>query len=112
MSHPFGNLTDKSAEAIVAAQAEATRRGNPSVEPAHVALALLNQDGGVVPALLRRTSKSADAFRSALEKQLSRLSRATGGNAANFSNEAQQALLKGKTEAEARKDEYVSAEHI
>jgi ATP-dependent Clp protease ATP-binding subunit ClpB len=112
MSHPFGNLTDKSAEAIVAAQAEATRRGNPSVEPAHVALALLNQDGGVVPALLRRTSKSADAFRSALEKQLSRLSRATGGNAANFSNEAQQALLKGKTEAEAMKDDYVSAEHI
>jgi len=112
MSHPFGNLTDKSAEAIVAAQAEATRRGNPSVEPAHVALALLNQDGGVVPALLRRTSKSADAFRSALEKQLSRLSRATGGNAANFSNEAQQALLKGKTEAETMKDDYVSAEHI
>ncbi len=112
MSHPFGNLTDKSAEAIVAAQAEATRRGNPSVEPAHVALALLNQDGGVVPALLRRTSKSADTFRSGLEKQLSRLPRATGGNAANFSNEAQQALLKGKTEAETMKDDYVSAEHI
>ena len=112
MSHPFGNLTDKSAEAIVAAQAEATRRGHPSVEPAHIALALLNQDGGVVPALLRRTGKSADAFRSAIEKQLSRLPRATGGNAANFSGEAQQALLKGKTEAETMKDDYVSAEHI
>ena len=67
MSHPFGNLTDKSAEAIVAAQAEATRRGHGAVEPAHVTLALLGQEGGVVPALRRRTGKSADVLRAALE---------------------------------------------
>lgn len=112
MSHPFGNLTDKSAEAIVTAQAEATRRGHGAVEPAHVVLALLGQDGGVVPALLRRTGKSADALRAALEKQLARSPRVSGGNAAGFSGEAQQALIRGKAEAEGMKDDYVSAEHL
>ena len=112
MSHPFGNLTDKSAEAIVAAQAEATRRGHGAVEPAHVTLALLGQEGGVVPALLRRTGKSADVLRAALEKQLARSVRVSGGNAAGFSGEAQQALIRGKAEAEAMKDDYVSAEHL
>lgn len=112
MSHPFGNLTDKSAEAIVSAQAEATRRGHGAVEPAHVVLALLSQDGGVVPALLRRTGKSADALRAAAEKQLARSPRVSGGNAAGFSGEAQQALIRGKAEAEAMKDDYVSAEHL
>ncbi|MFZ9201786.1 MAG: ATP-dependent chaperone ClpB [Opitutales bacterium] len=112
MSHPFGNLTDKSAEAIVSAQAEATRRGHAVVEPAHVVLALLGQEGGVVPALLRRTGKSADALRAAVEKQLARSPRVSGGNAAGFSGEAQQALIRGKAEAEAMKDDYVSAEHL
>jgi ATP-dependent Clp protease ATP-binding subunit ClpB len=112
MSHPFGNLTDKSAEAIVAAQAEAARRGHGSVEPAHLALALLDQEGGVVPALLRKAGKSADSLRAGLERPLARAAKVRGGSTPGFSGESQQALLKGKEEAEAMKDAYVSVEHL
>jgi ATP-dependent Clp protease ATP-binding subunit ClpB len=112
MSHPFGNLTDKSAEAIVAAQAEAARRGHGAVEPAHLALALLDQDGGVVPALLRKAGKPADSLRAGLERPLARAAKVRGGSTPGFSGESQQALLKGKEEAEAMKDAYVSVEHL
>jgi ATP-dependent Clp protease ATP-binding subunit ClpB len=112
MSHPFGNLTDKSAEAIVAAQAEAARRNHGAVEPAHLALALLDQDGGVVPSLLRKAGKTADSLRAGLERPLSRAAKVKGGSTPGFSGEAQQALLKGKEEADAMKDSYVSVEHL
>ena len=112
MSHPFGNLTDKSAEAIVAAQAEAARRGHGAVEPAHLALALLDQQGGVVPALLRKAGKPADSLRAGLERPLARAPKVRGGSTPGFSGESQQALLKGKEEAEAMKDAYVSVEHL
>jgi len=112
MSHPFGNLTDKSAEAIVAAQAEAARRNHGAVEPAHLALALLDQDGGVVPSLLRKAGKTADSLRAGLERPLARAAKVKGGSTPGFSGEAQQALLKGKEEADAMKDSYVSVEHL
>jgi ATP-dependent Clp protease ATP-binding subunit ClpB len=112
MSHPFGNLTDKSAEAIVAAQAEAVRRNHGSVEPAHLALALLDQEGGVVPALLRKAGKPADSLRAGLERPLARAPKVRGGATPGFSSESHQALLKGKEEAEGMKDAYVSVEHL
>ena len=112
MSHPFGNLTDKSAEAIVAAQADAARRGHGVVEPAHLALSLLGQQGGIVPALLRKAGKSADVLRGALERPLVRAPKVRGGGTPAFSAESHQALLKGKEEADAMKDDYVSVEHL
>ena len=45
-------LTTKSREALTEAQADATRRGNPEIQPEHVLRALLVQEGGVVPALV------------------------------------------------------------
>jgi len=112
MSHPFGNLTDKSAEAIVAAQAGASRRTHGVVEPGHLALALLDQQGGVVPALLRKAGKSADVLRGGLERSLARAPKVRGGGTPAFSPESHQCLLKGKEEADAMKDDYVSVEHL
>ena len=112
MSHPFGNLTDKSAEAIVSAQADAARRGHGVVEPAHLALALLEQPGGVVPALLRRAGKPAESLRAGLERPIARAPKVRGGGTPNFSAESHTALLKGKEEADAMKDAYVSVEHL
>lgn len=112
MSHPFGNLTDKSAEAIVAAQADAARRGHGVVEPAHLALALLEQPGGVVPALLRRAGKPAESLRAGLERPIARAPKVRGSGTPNFSAESHTALLKGKEEADAMKDAYVSVEHL
>src|SRR4051812_32634448 len=47
-------LTVKAREAIVAAQEVAARRGHAEVQPEHVLDALITQDGGFVPAILKK----------------------------------------------------------
>ena len=47
MSTPYGNLTEKTSEALQQAQSEAMQRRNPSLEPSHILHGLLAQEGGV-----------------------------------------------------------------
>ena len=47
------NFTTKSQEAISAALQSAAAKGNPSVEPAHLLVALLEQEDGIAGPLLR-----------------------------------------------------------
>ena len=46
--------TEKAQEAIVAAQQVADRDGHPEITPEHVLLALVEQQGGIVPKILRK----------------------------------------------------------
>src|SRR5262249_5349545 len=57
--------TEKAQEAIVAAQQLADRDGHPEVTPEHVLLALVEQQGGIVPEILRKLN--ADPTRVAAE---------------------------------------------
>lgn len=50
----FDRLTEKASEAIVEAQNEAREYKHASIEPEHLLLALLRQQGGVVPAVIDR----------------------------------------------------------
>ena len=52
MSFDTNRFTQKSQEAIIAAQNAAERNGNSQVEPEHLLLALLDQGDGVVPQVL------------------------------------------------------------
>ncbi|HWQ83862.1 MAG TPA: Clp protease N-terminal domain-containing protein, partial [Anaerolineales bacterium] len=55
--------TQKSQEAILAAQRMAQDYNHPSIEPAHLLLALLRQEDGVVPAVVTRVAGSVLALR-------------------------------------------------
>ena len=48
--------TQKSIEALRAAQSDATERGNSRLEPEHVFLALMRQEGGLIPELIKRSA--------------------------------------------------------
>ncbi|NBS05489.1 MAG: hypothetical protein EBS64_09945, partial [Verrucomicrobia bacterium] len=65
MSTPYGDLTEKTAEAIQQAQSDAMQRKNPTLEPAHILQALLAQEGGVTASLFRRAGKDDKALASA-----------------------------------------------
>ena len=113
MSSPYGNLTEKTSEALQQAQSEAMQRRNPSLEPAHLLHGLLAQEGGVTSSLFRRAGKDEAAFASAVAGQLARLpklAQATGQP--GLSSETHALLLKAKDEAESMKDDFVSAEHV
>ena len=45
-------LTEKSQEAIISAQQRATENGHSQIDVEHIAAALLEQQGGVVPSVL------------------------------------------------------------
>jgi ATP-dependent Clp protease ATP-binding subunit ClpB len=109
-------LTQKSQEAIAAAQSLATRLGHQEVDGEHLAAALLEQPDGVVPRLLARMEVPVDAVRSAITAELERRPKVSGPAAEAgkiyVTQRFQQALVKAEDEAKRLKDEYVSVEHL
>jgi ATP-dependent Clp protease ATP-binding subunit ClpB len=113
MSSPYGNLTEKTSEALQQAQSEAMQRRNPSLEPAHLLHGLLAQEGGVTSSLFRRAGKDEAALATAVAGQLARLPKlAQAAGQPSLSSETHALLLKAKDEAESMKDDFVSAEHV
>jgi ATP-dependent Clp protease ATP-binding subunit ClpB len=105
-------FTVKAQEAIQAGQALARRAGNPQYEPEHLALALLSQEQGVVPAIVQRIGSEPQLLRDRLEEALAKLPKVSGGEGANLSQRLLKAFDKAEDEAKALKDEYVSSEHL
>ncbi len=74
-------LTSRFQQALADAQSLAVGRDHPAIEPAHVVLALLDQDGGSATPLLQNAGANVDLLRSKLRTQveaLPRLGAATG----------------------------------
>ena len=113
MSTPYGNLTEKTSEALQQALSEAMQRRNPALEPAHLLHGLLTQEGGVTSSLFRRAGKDEAALATAVAGQLARLPKlAQTAGQPGLSSETHALLLKAKDEAETMKDDFVSAEHV
>ena len=107
-------FTVKSQEALAAAQRLAGARANPEVDPHHLLIALLEQEGGIVPPVLRRAGGDPDSVRRRANETLDALPTVSGeGTAAPAIGRAlSQALEKADEEARGMGDEYVSAEHL
>jgi ATP-dependent Clp protease ATP-binding subunit ClpB len=107
----FDNFTTKAREAVEAAAQEATRRANPEVEVEHLLWAVLQDDEGVVPNVLRRIEVAPEALVRTLEGLLDRLPSAQGGQV-GLGRRLQALFPAAEKEARAFKDEYVSTEHL
>ena len=70
--------TQKSLEAIQAAQSLATEYGNQQIEQAHLLLALLTAEGGLVPQLLGNMGITVPSFSAAVKAEVEKLPRVTG----------------------------------
>ena len=77
----LNRLTEKSQEAIRHAQALATQRGNQQVDVEHLMLALLEQEGGLVPSILLRADVPLDSLHRSLTDELDKLPKVTGSGA-------------------------------
>ncbi|MEV0109994.1 ATP-dependent chaperone ClpB [Nocardia sp. NPDC050799] len=111
-----GSLTEKSREALQEAQNVATRMGHTEVDGEHLLLALVDQQGGLVPRLLEQAGANVDALRSDLERELSRRPKVSGPGATPGQVMITQRLAKlldaAEREAKRLKDSYVSVEHL
>src|SRR5919202_6640852 len=81
MSFNTNRFTEKSQEALIAAQTLAERNSNSQVEPEHLLLALLEQHEGVVPQVLARLDVAAGALAQQVRNELHRLPRVSGAAA-------------------------------
>jgi ATP-dependent Clp protease ATP-binding subunit ClpB len=109
-------LTQKSQEALQAAQTKGLRYGHQQVDGEHLLLALLEQPEGLVPRLLNRMEISPETLKAEVEHDLSRRPRVSGPGAEAgkiyVTERLQQVFLKAEDEAKRLKDEYVSVEHL
>jgi ATP-dependent Clp protease ATP-binding subunit ClpB len=108
------DLTTKSTEAITAAQRRAVTDGNPSLEPAHLLVALLDQPEGIALAILEAVGIERTALRADAEAAVARLPRASGSTVSGpqASGALQRVLAVATERAQARGDAYLSTEHL
>ncbi|MCF7928257.1 MAG: ATP-dependent chaperone ClpB [Spirochaetales bacterium] len=109
----FDQFTVKAQEILADADTQVRQYNHANLEPEHLLLALLKQEGGVVPPLMERLGVSLSAIISTVEKALDGKPRAYGETAqAALAPATAKVLTTAESEAEKLKDEYVSTEHI
>jgi len=105
-------LTEKSQEAIISAQQRATENGHSQIDVEHIAAALLEQQGGVVPSVLTALGVQPAQLTAALNTELERQPKVSGNVQIGASARLGRVLQQAQKEAEALGDEYVSTEHL
>ena len=105
--------TQKAQEAILQSQQLARECNHQAIQPAHLRLALLQQDQGVVPALVTKIAGSPLALRSEVRRDLENRPRVYGSSSdVGLSRPAVDVLTAAERFARGMQDDYVSTEHI
>src|SRR5947207_1168489 len=105
-------LTEKSQEAIISAQQRARDNGHSQIDVEHLAAALLEQQGGVVPSVFTALGVQPTQLSSALGTELERQPKGSGNVQIGASARLGRVFQSTQKEAEALGDEYVSTEHL
>ena len=112
----INKLTQKSQEALQAAQTEASRHGHVETDVLHLLAVLVKQEGGLIPRLFERLGVDRGALETEIEAAINRRPRVSGPGAepgkVYVSQRLTQLLDKADQEAKRLKDEYVSTEHL
>ena len=108
--------TKRSMEAIQDAQNIALNHSHQQIEQLHLLMALLKQENGLIPQLLKRMGKTPESLEAAVEEKLRQLPAVTGsGREAGkyyIARSVDQLFTQAEELAESMKDEFVSVEHL
>jgi ATP-dependent Clp protease ATP-binding subunit ClpB len=106
-------FTIKAQEALAAARDLASGRNHQEVSPEHVLRALLSEDDGVVPALLRKLGVEPEAIGAGVDAALEQQPQVRGATAEVYIGRRLKEFLDEATkQSQEFKDEYVSSEHL
>jgi len=112
----LNRLTEKSQNALSEAQNKAVNMGHTEVDAEHLLLALLEQDDGLVPRLLRKMDIPVGTMKETVEAELHRRPSVSGPGVEPgkiyISSRLSKLLIGAEKEARRLKDEYVSVEHL
>jgi ATP-dependent Clp protease ATP-binding subunit ClpB len=106
-------LTVKSQEALERARGLAAERSQQAIDPLHLFLALVREEGGSIGPILEKLGVDRPGLESDLEAAVDRLARVSGAVAGQFvSPDLAKTLDRAEAEARNLKDDYVSTDHL
>ena len=111
----FNNYTQKSIEAVQSAQQLAVQNSHQQMEQVHLLLALLRQEGGLIPQLLKKMDVTVESLEAAAEAELRKIPGVRTSQAMDsfyVSADVQATFNAAEQQAQTMKDEYVSVEHL
>ena len=111
----LNKYTQKSLEAVQSAREIAVQNGHQQLEQVHLLLALLQQEGGLCPQLLRKMQITVESLEAAVMTELRKIPSVRASREADrfyVSADADAALTAAENQAAAMKDEFVSVEHL
>ena len=111
----FNQYTQKSLEAVQSAQNLAVQNSHQQLEQVHLLLALLRQDGGLIPQLLRKMDVTVESLEAAAAAQLRKIPGVKTSREADrfyISADVDATFTAAEEQAKAMKDEFVSVEHL
>ena len=110
----LNQFTQKSVEAVQAAQQMAAARQNQQIEQEHLLLSLLEQKEGLIPQLMQKAGADPTLLRQRLSAAVERLPQVSGSGAGQMylSRDLEQALNEAEKIAREMHDEYTSVEHL
>ena len=110
----LNKYTQKAQQALIQSQQLASNLQHQTIEPAHLLLALLNQDQGVVPAIVTKVAGSPAALREEVQKDLDQRSKVYGSGTGQpgLSQHTMKVTSSAERYAKGMSDEYISTEHL
>ena len=112
----INKLTQKTQEALQAAQTKALKAGHIEVDGEHLLAALVEQQGGLVPRLLQKMDVPVESFAAALRRELEKRPSVSGpgveAGKIYVTQRFNRLLIKAEEEAKRLRDDYVSVEHV
>ncbi len=110
----LNKFTQKAQQAILESQRLASDLSHQTIEPAHLLLALIKQDEGVVPAIITKVAGSLVALREEIQTELDEKPKIYGGNTGQpgMSQQTSSVITAAERYAKGMSDEYVSTEHL
>jgi ATP-dependent Clp protease ATP-binding subunit ClpB len=112
----FNRFTEKLQEGVRAAQSIAVSHGNQQIDVEHLLLALLEQEGGLAPAILNKADIQLESLRTRFRQEVDRLPKvsgpAGGPDQVYVTQRITKLLTQAEEEAKRLKDEFTSVEHV
>jgi ATP-dependent Clp protease ATP-binding subunit ClpB len=112
----INRFTEKAQASVRAAQTLATRYSNQQIEVEHLLLALLEQEGGLVPSVLSKAAVNVDALRQAVEAEINKFPKVSGPSGpvdqVYITARLNKIFVAAEDEAKKLMDDYISVEHL
>ena len=109
----FTRYTQRAQQALLAAQAIAGESHHSSIKPAHIFLALIEQDEGLVARLIAKIGAQPESIAADLRSRLQGYARNSQPNASiTLDRQSLRLFSQAQAEAERMRDDYVSSEHL